>query len=284
MTREGRGTLMRQIELPGGLHVPALGQGTWKMGENASNAAGERAALLAGIEAGMTLIDTAEMYGGGSTERFLGEALAGRRDQVFLVSKAYPQNASRQRLAAACEASLKRLRTDRLDLFLLHWPGTVPLAETVEAMQALRSAGKIRSWGVSNFDTEDMEHLVAAGGGDCAVNQILYNVTRRSPEYDLVPWLAERRVALMAYSPVEQGRLPESPALRSIAEEHGATPYQVALAWAMRDGAIAIPKAGSVVHVEENRAAAELALSGEDLAAIDAAFPPPKRKSNLAML
>ncbi len=277
-------TPMRQIELPGGLSVPALGQGTWKMGENASRAADERAALLAGVEAGMTLIDTAEMYGDGSTERFLGETLAGRRDQVFLVSKAYPHNASRQGLAAACEASLKRLRTDRLDLYLLHWPGSVPLAETVEGMQALRSAGKIRSWGVSNFDTDDMEDLVAAGGGDCAANQILYNVTRRSPEFDLVPWLADHLMALIAYSPVEQGRLPDSAALRKVADAHAATPYQIALAWAMRDGAISIPKAGSIAHVKENRAAADVTLTADDLAALDAAFDPPKRKSNLAML
>ena len=275
---------MRQIELPDGRSVPALGQGTWKIGENSARAPTERAALLAGIDAGMTLIDTAEMYGDGATERFLGETLVGRRDQVFLVSKAYPQNASRKRLPAACEASLRRLRTDRIDLYLLHWPGSVPLVETVEAMEALVASGKIRAWGVSNFDVDDMEDLMAAGGERCATNQVLYNVTRRGPEFDLVPWLDAKAIPLMAYSPVEQGRLPDSPALQAVARAHDASPYQVALAWAMRGGAIAIPKAATPIHVRDNRAAAEIVLTAADLATIDAAFPPPQEKSNLAML
>ena len=275
---------MRQIELPDGRSVPAVGQGTWKMGESSSRAATERAALLAGIDAGLTLIDTAEMYGDGATERFLGETLAGRRDEVFLVSKAYPQNASRKRLPAACEASLRRLRTDRLDLYLLHWPGSIPLAETVQAMEALVASGKIRAWGVSNFDADDMDDLMAAGGERCATNQVLYNVTRRGPEFDLVPLLAAKAIPLMAYSPVEQGRLPDSAALQAVARAHDASPYQVALAWAMRSGAIAIPKAATVAHVRDNRAATEIDLSDEDHAAIDAAFPPPQEKSNLAML
>ena len=275
---------MRMIELNDGLTVPALGQGTWKMGEDPSLAAVETRALLAGIDAGMTLIDTAEMYGGGATERFLGTALAGRRNDVFLVSKAYPQNASRTKLPAACEASLKRLGTDRLDLYLLHWPGLVPIGETVTAMEGLVRAGKIRAWGVSNFDVDDLDEMMEAGGAACACDQVLYNVTRRAPEYDLVPWLAAKHMPLMAYSPVEQGRLPTSGALVEVARAHGVSPYEVALAFALRDGAIVIPKAGSVAHVRENRAAADLVLTSDDLAALDKAFPPPKRKHALAML
>ena len=275
---------MRQVDMPGGLHVPVLGQGTWRMGEDPTRAAEEAAALVAGIDAGMTLIDTAEMYGDGRTETFLGAALAGRRDDVVLVSKAYPQNASRKRLPLACAASLKRLRTDRLDLYLLHWPGSVPVGETVEAMEALKTRGLIRAWGVSNFDVADMEGLMAAGGTGCATNQVLYNVTRRGSEFDLVPWLKMRNMPLMAYSPVEQGRLPTGGALAAVASRHGVTPFQIALAWTIRDGGFAIPKAATLAHVHENRAAAELALSAEDLAAIDAAFRPPARRTALEML
>ena len=275
---------MRMIELNGGLAVPVLGQGTWKMGEDSTLAAGEARALLAGIDAGMTLVDTAEMYGGGATETFLGKALAGRRDDVFLVSKAYPHNASRAKLPAACEASLRRLKTDRLDLYLLHWPGSVPIGETVTEMERLVHAGKIRAWGVSNFDVDDLDEMVEAGGAACACDQVLYNVTRRGPEHDLVPWLADRHMPLMAYSPVEQGRLPRTGGLVEVARRHGMSPYQVALAFALRDGAIVIPKAGSVAHVEENRAAGNLVLSADDLATLDSAFPPPARKQPLAML
>ncbi len=275
---------MRQIEFPDGRAVPALGQGTWLMGEDPAEAATEMEAVLAGLDAGMRLIDTAEMYGEGATETFLGTALAGRRDDLFLVSKVYPQNASRAGLPAACERSLKRLRTDHLDLYLLHWPGSVPLAETVEAMERLCDAGKIAAWGVSNFDTDAMMALFEAGGTGCVANQVLYNVTRRGPEFDLLPWLADHGVPLMAYSPVEQGRLPGGGALASVADAHGVSPYQVALAWALRQGAIAIPKAARLDHVRENRAAADLVLSAEDLAAIDAAFPPPSRKQRLQML
>ena len=192
---------MRKIALPDGQHVPALGQGTWLMGEDPTDAATETKALLAGIDLGMTLIDTAEIYGDGSTETFLGKALAGRRDAVFLVSKAYPRNASRARLAKACESSLERLGTDHLDLYLLHWMGSVPLAETVEAMERLVESGKIGAWGVSNFDVADMQALIDAGGTACATNQVLYNVTRRGPDYDLMPWLRRHRMPLMAYSP-----------------------------------------------------------------------------------
>ena len=275
---------MRHAALQDGTKVAALGQGTWKMGEDPARAGDETAALVAGIDAGMTLIDTAEMYGDGATETFLGHALRGRRDDVVLVSKAYPQNASRSRLPPACEASLKRLKTDWLDLYLLHWPGSVPIGETVEAMEALVAVGKIRAWGVSNFDVGEMEALMAAGGRSCATNQVLYNVTRRGPDYDLVPWLAERHIQLMAYSPVEQGRLPQGGALERVAKAHEASAYQVALAWVMRDGAIAIPKAATLAHVSENAKAADLVLTDEDMAIIDAAFPQPRRKQHLAML
>ena len=208
---------MKHVTLPGGDVVPSMGQGTWKMGERAEHRSDEIAALRAGVELGMTLIDTAEMYGDGSSESLICEALGSVRDQLFLVSKAYPQNASRSRLPGACEASLKRLGTDRIDLYLLHWRGSVPLAETVEALEELKSAGKIRHWGVSNFDTEDMDELVAAGGVGCVTDQILYNLVRRGPELDLLPWLTEHEVPVMAYSPVEQGRLSTHPALDTIA-------------------------------------------------------------------
>jgi diketogulonate reductase-like aldo/keto reductase len=276
---------MKTICFPDGTEVPALGQGTWMMAEQAARRADEVAALRAGIDLGMTLIDTAEMYADGNSERLVGEAISGRRDRVFLVSKAYPQNASRTSLPRACEASLQRLGTDRLDLYLLHWRGGIPLAETVEAMEGLVAAGKILRWGVSNLDMDDMEELVAAGGKDCATNQILYNLTRRGPEHDLLPWLSQRGIPAMAYSPVEQGRLVRNRQLADIADRIGATPAQVALAWTLRGGdIIAIPKAGTVAHVHENRAAAELALSDADLNALDAAFPRPEGSVPLEML
>ena len=276
---------MKIVTLPGGETVPALGQGTWMMGERHDRRGDEVAALRMGVELGMTLIDTAEMYGDGAAETLIGEALGDVRDRLFLVSKAYPQNASRKRLVGACEASLKRLGTDRLDLYLLHWRGSVPLSETVEAMEALKAEGKIRHWGVSNLDTDDMEELVAPDGGACVTDQILYNLTRRGAEHDLLPWLAEHGIPTMAYSPVEQGRLLADRTLAKVATTIGTTPAQVALAWAMRrDGAIAIPKAGSVAHVRENRAAADLVLSETDLAALDAAFPRPRTRRPLEML
>ncbi|MDP1026890.1 aldo/keto reductase [Sphingomonas sp. KR1UV-12] len=276
---------MKTVRMPDGTDVPALGQGTWMMAEDPQRRSDEIAALRAGIDLGMTLIDTAEMYADGESERLVGEALAGRRDDVFLVSKAYPQNASRSGLPPACEASLERLGTDRLDLYLLHWRGRVPLGETVEAMERLVDAGKILRWGVSNLDTDDMEELVAAGGKACATDQILYNLTRRGPEHDLLPWLAVRRMPMMAYSPVEQGRLVADQGLRTLASELGVTPAQVALAWLLaRDDVIAIPKAGTVEHVRENRTAADLALSPETVARLDAMFPLPSVPVPLAML
>lgn len=276
---------MKHVTLPGGEVVPSMGQGTWKMGERAERRSDEIASLRAGVELGMTLVDTAEMYGDGAAEVLICEALGDRRDELFLVSKAYPQNASRSRLTGACEASLKRLGTDRLDLYLLHWRGSVPLAETVEAMKALKSAGKIRHWGVSNLDTNDMDQLVAAGGDGCVTDQILYNLVRRGPELDLLPWLAQHKVPVMAYSPVEQGRLTSHPALDKVAAQVGATPAQVALAWTLRhDGLIAIPKTSSIAHVRENRAAADIVLSDADLATLDAAFPRPASRRPLEML
>lgn len=273
------------IKLPDGTEVAALGQGTWRMAERPDRRETEIAALREGIALGMTLIDTAEMYGDGTAEELIGEAITGLRDDVFLVSKAYPQNASRDRLPRACEASLKRLGCDRIDLYLLHWRGSVPLAETVEAMDRLRSAGKILNWGVSNLDIHDMAELEALGGDRCSTDQILYNLTRRGPEHDLLPWLADRDIPAMAYSPVEQGRLVADPTLTSIAAAVGATATQVALAWTMRnDGVIAIPKAGTVEHVRENRAAADLVLSDDDLSALDFTFPRPRHRQPLEML
>ncbi len=277
--------MMKTVVFPDGEQVPALGQGTWMMGEVHVRRADEIAALRAGLDLGMKLIDTAEMYGDGAAERLVGEALGDRRDEAFLVSKAYPQNASRGRLTTACEASLQRLGTDRLDLYLLHWRGTVPLGETAEAMEALKKAGKIRHWGVSNLAMEEMEELERDGGRGCATDQILYNLTRRGPERDLLPWLFDRGMPAMAYSPVEQGRLVRNGKLAQVAKRIGATSAQVALAWTMRHtGIISIPKASSTEHVEENRAAAELVLTEADLTALDTAFPPPRERVPLEML
>ncbi len=276
---------MKTIRLPDGTTVPALGQGTWMMAEDRRVRSEEIAALRGGIDLGLTLIDTAEMYADGKSERLAGEAIQGKRDQVFLVGKAYPQNASRDRLPRACEASLERLGTDRLDLYLLHWRGNVPLGETVEAMERLVDAGKILRWGVSNLDADDMEELVASGGDACATDQILYNLTRRGPEHDLLPWLAEHAIPTMAYSPVEQGRLLGHAGLCSLADELGATPAQLALAWLLaRDNVIAIPKAGRVAHVRDNRAAADLTLDAATLDRLDELFPRPRGRVPLEML
>ncbi len=276
---------MKTVTLPGGETVPALGQGTWNMAERPGQRAAEIAALREGVALGMTLIDTAEMYASGGAEALVGEAITGLRDQVLLVSKAYPQNASRSRLAQACEASLRRLGTDRIDLYLLHWRGAVPLRETVAAMQKLQEEGKIRYWGVSNLDTDDMGELFDAGGAACVTNQILYNLTRRWPERALLPWLARHGIPAMAYSPVEQGRLLTNRMLVRLARERGASPAQLALAWVLRrPGMIAIPKAGSVAHVQDNRAAAALNLSPDELAALEATFPAPAGRARMEML
>ncbi|MBR8377753.1 aldo/keto reductase [Burkholderia cenocepacia] len=274
------------VVLPNGETIPKLGLGTWEMGERPARRADEIAALREGIELGMTLVDTAEMYGDGATEELVGDALAGLRDDVFLVSKVYPHHASRRGVVAACDASLKRLRTDRLDLYLLHWRGSVPLAETVESFGALQRAGKIRHWGVSNFDTADMAELVdEAGGGACATNQILYNIARRGPEFDLLPWLADHRIPAMAYSPVDHGRLPKRSPLDEIARLRGVSVMRVALAWVLaQPGVFAIPKASRIEHVRDNRAALDVVFSDDERAQLDAYFRPPRSKRALEML
>ena len=279
--------MISTVRLPDGTAVPALGQGTWHMGETRAHAAAEAAALRAGIARGLTLIDTAEMYGDGGAERVVAQAIAGERDRVFLVSKVLPHNASAAGVAKACAASLKRLGTDRIDLYLLHWRGGHPLEETVAAFERLRAAGKILRWGVSNFDTDDMEELTAlSAGAACAANQVLYYPDRRGIEFDLLPWCRARKIPIMAYSPLGQaGTLLRSPALVAVAKRHGATPAQVAIAWSLRDGTtISIPKAATEAHVQQNAAAADLTLTAEDLAEIDAAHPPPRRKQPLGML
>jgi diketogulonate reductase-like aldo/keto reductase len=279
---------MRTVILPGGETVPALGQGTWYMGERRGDAAREVAALRVGIDLGMTLIDTAEMYASGGAEEVVAQAAAGIRDRLFIVSKVLPQNASRSGVPAACERSLKRLKTDRIDLYLLHWRGGHPLAETVAAFEALKAAGKIRYWGVSNLDTGDMQELLGVpGGAGCAANQVLYHPDSRGIEFDLLPWCADHRIPVMAYSPLGHHvrRLLGSSALQAVAERLDATPASVAIAWGMRSGTvISIPKAADAAHVRENAAAAELALTAEDLAAIDAVHRPPKRKVGLDLL
>jgi diketogulonate reductase-like aldo/keto reductase len=281
---------IRSVNLPGGESVPVLGQGTWGLGEHHTKRRAEIAALRLGMDLGMSLIDTAEMYGEGEAEKLIGDATEGRRSEVFLVSKVYPHNATRQGAVNACERSLKRLKTDYLDLYLLHWRGSVPLSETLEAFRALKQAGKIREYGVSNFDRGDMEEAVSLpGGSEIATDQVLYNLMRRGIEWDLLPWCRDQRLPVMAYSPIEhsssdQMGMLDRPELKSIATRHDATPVQVALAWLLRqDGVIAIPKASNPEHVRENRAAADLQLTNEDLSELDQAFPPPRKKMKLEM-
>lgn len=277
---------MRETRLADGTPVPVLGQGTWMMGDEPARRDAEIAALREGIDRGMTLLDTAEIYGNGRSERLVAEAIEGRRDEIFLVSKVAPSNASRQGTMRACEASLQRLGTDRLDLYLLHWRGSVPLAETVAALETLKEAGKILRWGVSNFDVDDMEELAAAGGQAVQTDQVLYNPTERGIEHDLLPMLAEQGIPVMAYSPIGQGGdLLEDASLARIAERHDATPARVALAFVLRqEGVIAIPKASTAEHVRDNAAALALTLDADDLAELDAAFPPPRGKQPLAII
>lgn len=274
------------VTLPSGKQVPALGIGTWKMGEVRKDRASEIEALKTAMDLGMTLIDTAEMYGDGASEEVVGEAIAGRRDEIFLVSKVYPWNANREGVRAACARSLKRLGTDRLDLYLLHWRGEHPLAETVAGLESLRAEGHIGAWGVSNFDVDDMEELMQVPGGEnCAANQVLYNLSRRGIEYDLLPWCQSRGIAVMAYSPIEQGELLHHPDIIRIAKANQATPAQVALAFVLeREGVIAIPKTRHAARVEENRGAADLDISEEDWMVLDRIFPPPINKQPLDML
>ncbi|WP_332876377.1 aldo/keto reductase [Massilia sp. S19_KUP03_FR1] len=281
---------MRTVRLPSGRTMPALGQGTWNMGEDRQARGAEVAALQLGLDLGMNLIDTAEMYGEGGAEEVVGAAIAGRRDAVFLVSKVYPHNASRAGVRAACERSLRRLGTDRLDLYLLHWRGDMPLAETLAGLLALQLEGKILEFGVSNFDRDDMlEAAGLPGGAAIATNQVLYNLPKRGVEWDLLPWMHQQHMPLMAYSPLDSSPAETSSLLRnatlvSVAARHGITPGQLAVAWLLhRPNVAVIPKAVQLEHVEQNRAALNVLLSGADLSELDAAFPPPRRATPLAM-
>ena len=276
---------MRSVTLKNGSTVPVLGLGTWRMGERGSERAAEVAALKLGLELGIRLIDTAEMYGEGKAEEIVADAVAGRRDEIFIVSKVYPHNASRKGAIAACERSLKRLKTDRLDLYLLHWRGSHPLAETVEAFETLKKDGKIKSWGVSNLDADDMRELEGVPGGkNCVSDQVLYHLGSRGIEWQLLPYCQKAKIMVMAYSPLGQGPILRKPALKTIADKHGGDVAAVALAWVLRQpGVIAIPKATNPAHVRANMKALDVKLDAEDLKALDAAFPPPQRGSPLAM-
>lgn len=276
---------IRSTTIPGGETLPVLGQGTWRMGDDASNRKTEVAALRLGIDLGMTLIDTAEMYANGGAEKVVGEAIAGRRDQVFIVSKFYPQNATRERMAAACDRSLRRLDVAQIDLYLLHWPSEVPLKETLAGFEDLLEAKKIRYAGVSNFDVDGMTELGRLKNGleRIVTNEVLYNLERRGIEWDLLPWMRKRHRPVIAYSPVEEGLLTHPhPVLKRVAERHDATPAQVALAWVIReDDVIAIPKAADSKHVRENRGAADIKLTKRDLEELDESFPPAEGKKPL---
>lgn len=281
----------KQVVLAGGVVLPAIGQGTWYMGENSGHRRAEVSALRAGVDLGLTLIDTAEMYADGGAEEVVGEALNGLRERVFLVSKVYPWNAGGQKAIAACEASLRRLKTDYLDLYLLHWSGNFSFAETVEAMETLIAQGKIRRWGVSNLDVDDMQALwQVPGGKQCATNQVLYHLASRGIEYDLLPWCQQHQLPVMAYSPLAQaGRLRSGllnhPVVNEIAHAHSASAAQILLAWVIsHQGVMAIPKAASVEHVQQNAAALSMTLSAQELAALDNAFPAPKGKTTLDMV
>ena len=274
------------VRLHDGERVPAFGQGTWHMGESPRLAAEEAASLRLGIELGFELIDTAEMYGSGRAEEIVGEAIKGQRHRLFIVSKVLPQNASLRGTIEACERSLKRLKTDRIDLYLLHWRGSHPLADTLAAFERLQRDGKIRHHGVSNFDTDDLLQWTAlTGGAAAAANQILYNLSTRGPEWELIPWCRKRHIAIMAYTPLGQGRLLGNRVLGEVAARHGATPAQVALAWLLRqDGMMVIPKASKPEHVRDNFGALKLKLTEDDVAALDRGFPPPKGPAALGML
>jgi diketogulonate reductase-like aldo/keto reductase len=275
-----------ETRLPSGITVPSLGLGTWKMGEDGRKAEQEVLSLQRGLDLGMTLVDTAEMYGEGGAEIITGRAITGRRDQTFLVSKVYPWNASRKGVIEACDQSLSRLKTDTIDLYLLHWRGEHTLEETVSGFEHLRQTGKIGAWGVSNFDVDDMEELMDVPGGEnCAANQVLYNLSRRGIEYDLLPWCQSRGIPVMAYSPIEQGRILRNAELVRIAKAYQATPAQVALAFLLeQQGVIAIPKSSSPERVEENAGAMTLDISEADWTELDRTFPPPRRKQPLDML
>ncbi len=277
---------MRTVSLKSGEKIPQLGIGTWHMGERQADRTAESKAIRAAIDHGITLIDTAEMYGEGGAEEVVGDAVRDVRDRLFIVSKVYPHNASRAGVIAACERSLKRLRTDRIDLYLLHWRGQHPLAETVAGFEALKAAGKIRHWGVSNFDTDDIEELTGVkNGGRCVSNQVLYHLGSRGIDFDLIADSARRGIMVMAYSPLGQGAILRNTALGAVAGKHGVSSAAVAIAWTMRHPhVVSIPKAADLRHVAENVKAADLVLDAEDLATLDKAFPPPRRKSPLGML
>jgi diketogulonate reductase-like aldo/keto reductase len=277
---------IRTTPLPTGEKLSILGQGTWHMGEDADHRGSEIASLRLGLDLGMTVIDTAELYGSGASESLIADALDGRRDDAFLVSKVLPHHATRRGTIAACEKSLRRLKTDHLDLYLLHWRGNVPLAETVQAFEQLVKDGKIHHWGVSNFDLPDMEELLALKTSrNCATNQVLYNLAHRGIEFDLLDWSRTHKIPIMAYSPIEQGMLLENFELLKIARRNKATPAQIMLAWVLRqDGIIAIPKAGNPQHVQENRDALKIQLNKEDRELLDELFPPPKKKIPLEMI
>lgn len=277
---------MQTLRLLSGQNIPILGLGTWQMGENPQQRQSEVAALRHGLNLGMTLIDTAEMYGEGGAEEVVAQAISGCRSEIFLVSKVYPHNASRHGAIAACERSLRRLNTDYLDLYLLHWRGSVPLAQTLEAFEALQKAGKIRSYGVSNFALKDMTETSQLNGGEAIVtNQVLYNLMRRGIEWDLLPWCQKKGIPVMAYSPVEQGRLLRNPTLQALAQERGVSAAQLAIAWLLhQQNVVVIPKSSRIEHVEQNRAALQLQLSVEELARLDEVFPPPTKPVRLEML
>ena len=276
---------MRQVALRNGTRVPALGLGTWKMGEDVRQRAQEVRALQTGMDLGATLIDTAEMYGSGRAEEVVAAAVKGRRDSAYLVSKVLPQNASRAGTVKACEASLKRLKTDRLDLYLLHWRGQVPFAETMAGFDDLMQAGKIRGFGVSNLDLKELGEWLAVSRADKTLaNQMQYSLDQRGIDFDLLPWCLDRRIALMAYCPLSQGRVPETPVIKRVAERHRATPAQIMLAWVLRhEHVIAIPKSSRPERVRENVKAADIVLSAEDLMELDREFPPPRKPQPLAM-
>jgi diketogulonate reductase-like aldo/keto reductase len=277
---------IRTLRLPNGDEIPVLGQGTWEMGESPADRADELRALRLGIDLGLTLIDTAEMYGDGAAEELVAEAIAGRRDEVFLVTKVLPSNASRHGTIEACERSLKRLQTDRIDLYLLHWRGRLPLDKTIEAFDELIAAGKIRGWGVSNFDVVDLAEVVTvAGGGNVQTDQVLYNLAHRGIEFDLLPWCRDWGMPVMAYSPIDRGSLVLDDLVVEIGARHDATPAEVALAWVLRqDDVCAIPKAAIPEHVRENRRALDLQLDNDDLKLIDEVFPPPTRPQPLEVI
>ncbi|KAM3098199.1 aldo/keto reductase [Phormidesmis sp. 146-12] len=276
---------MWTVKLPSGRPMPILGQGTWRMGEADRTRKAETDALSLGLDLGMTLIDTAEMYGEGGAETIVGKAISGRRDQVFLVSKVYPHNATRQGVIQACDRSLKRLGTDYLDLYLLHWRGSVPLSDTFEAFHILRQAGKILDFGVSNFDRSDMEEARQFDQGLTATNQVLYNLSRRGVEWDLLPWCRKNSIPLMAYSPIEQGRLLKNSTLKTVADRHTASPAQIAIAWLLQPkDVMVIPKSSHPDRIRENYAALEIVLTPEDLADLNQAFPPPRTAKPLEML